>query len=411
MEQKRLFKTIDALASKHFETEKDLLLEVLKQLVNSAKININGGRIYKLKVEKKSYKLLLQLGSIKKIKKDFELPLADYPIFKKVSEDRTILATETNKMLKEKGIIKFSASGIGNKIKIDDEEYYEYLLSVSSNEMIASELRYVLNIVATVLTSKIRERRLSSSRKNLMADIDKAKQLQRSILPEHEYIFHSYEIFGITMPAEIVGGDFYDYIKVGDEEERLGIVVGDAASKGLSASAEAMYISGAIRMAGNFQMKISPMMKRMNELVNKIFSDDKFSTLFYCEISDDKKGLLLFANAGHNPPMFIKSKSKRISYLKPTGPLLGPAPHSRYDTDSLNFEKGDILVIYTDGITEAANDKYQFYEEKRLERVIRKNIDKSSKEIALNIIDDVVKFSTEKSKYQDDKTVVVIKRN
>ncbi len=410
MEQKRLFKTIDTLASKHFETEKDLLLEVLKQLVNSAKININGGRIYKLDVNKKSYKLLLQLGSIKKIKKDFELPLKDYPIFTKVSEDRTILATETNKMLKEKGIIKFSASGIGDKKQINNNLYYEYLLSVSSKEMIDRELRYVLNIVATVLTSKIRERRLSSSRKHLIADIDKAKQLQKSILPAHEYIFHSYEIFGITIPAEIVGGDFYDYIKVGDEEERLGIVVGDAASKGLSASAEAMYISGAIRMAGNFQMKISPMMKRMNELVNKIFSDDKFSTLFYCEISNDKKGLLLFANAGHNPPIFIRAKSRRITYLKPTGPLLGPAPHSKYDTDSLNFTQGDILVIYSDGITEAANDKYQFYEEKRLERVIRKNMHKTSKEIALSIIEDVTKFSTENSKYQDDKTVVIIKR-
>jgi sigma-B regulation protein RsbU (phosphoserine phosphatase) len=411
MEQKRLFKTIDALASKHFETEKDLLLEVLKQLVNSAQININGGRIYKLDVERKSYKLLLQLGSIKRIKKDFELPLSEYPIFTKVSEDRTILATETNQILKEKGIIKFSASGIGDKKKVDKAEYYEYLLSVSSKEMIDRELRYVLNIVATVLTSKIRERRLASSRKHLIADIDKAKQLQQSILPEHEYIFHSYEIFGITIPAEIVGGDFYDYIKVGDEEERLGIVVGDAASKGLSASAEAMYISGAIRMAGNFQMKISPMMKRMNELVNKIFSDDKFSTLFYGEISNDKKGLMLFANAGHNPPIFIKAKSKRITYLKPTGPLLGPAPHSRYDTDSLNFEQGDVLVIYTDGITEAANDKYQFYEEKRLERIIRKNMGKSSKEIAMSIINDVVKFSTDNSKYQDDKTVVIIKRN
>ncbi len=410
MEQKRLFKTIDTLASKHFETEKDLLLEVLKQLVNSAKININGGRIYKLDVNKKSYKLLLQLGSIKKIKKDFELPLKDYPIFTKVSEDRTILATETNKMLKEKGIIKFSASGIGDKKQINNNLYYEYLLSVSSKEMIDRELRYVLNIVATVLTSKIRERRLSSSRKHLIADIDKAKQLQKSILPAHEYTFHSYEIFGITIPAEIVGGDFYDYIKVGDEEERLGIVVGDAASKGLSASAEAMYISGAIRMAGNFQMKISPMMKRMNELVNKIFSDDKFSTLFYCEISNDKKGLLLFANAGHNPPIFIRAKSKRITYLNPTGPLLGPAPHSKYDTDSLNFTQGDILVIYSDGITEAANDKYQFYEEKRLERVIRKNMHKTSKEIALSIIEDVTKFSTENSKYQDDKTVVIIKR-
>ena len=411
MEQKRLYKTVEALASKQFETEEDLLLEVLKQVVDSAKINITGGRIYKFNPQKKSYQLLHQMGKVKRIKKNFELPINEYPIFKLVAIHRTILATETNKLLLEKGIVKFSASGIGDKINVDDDDYYEYLLSVSSDQMIDGDIRYVLNIVATVLTSKIRERRITSSRKHLIDDIDKAKHLMRSILPEHEYKFNDYDIFGITIPAEIVGGDFYDYIKVGDEEERIGIALGDAASKGLSASAEAMYISGALRMAGNFQMKISPMMKRMNELVNKIFSDDKFSTLFYCEISNDKKGLLLFANAGHNPPMFVEKKNKKITYLNPTGPLLGPAPNSKYETDSINFSSGDVLVIFSDGITEAANDKFQFYEEKRLEKVIRKNLDKCPKEIALLIIDDVVKFSTSNSMYQDDKTVVVIKRN
>jgi len=410
MEQKRLFKTIDALASKHFDTENDLLYEVLKQLVQSAKIDINGGRIWKLNTKKKAYELVHQMGKVQRIKKNFELSLNDNPILGVVSKYRTILANETNEILLKKGIFKYSASGIGFKIKVDNVPYYEYLLSLNSDDLV-KDLRYVLNIVATVLTSKIRERRISSSRKNLIEDIDRAKQLQRSILPEHEYKFHGYDIFGITIPAQIVGGDFYDYIKIGDDEERLGIVLGDAASKGLSASAEAMYISGAIRMAGNFQMKISPMMYRMNNLVNKIFSDDKFSTLFYGELSDDKKGLFLYANAGHNPPIFYCKKDKKISYLTPTGPLLGPAPNSKYETDSINFGPGDVAVIYSDGITEAANNKYQFYEEKRLEKLIQKNVNKSPKEIALAIVEDVQKFSTSESKYQDDKTVVVIKRD
>jgi phosphoserine phosphatase RsbU/P len=410
MEQKRLFKTIDTFASKHFETENDLLYEVLNQLVISEKNDISGGRIWKLNTSKKAYVLVYQKGKVQRIKKHFELKLNENPILGIVSKYRTILANETNEILIKKGIFKYSASGIGSKIKVGDDSYYEYLLSLNSDDL-DDDLRYVLNIVATVLTSKIRERRISSSRKNLIEDIDKAKQLQRSILPEHEYKFHSYDIFGITIPAQIVGGDFYDYIQVGDDEERLGVVLGDAASKGLSASAEAMYISGAIRMAGNFQMKISPMMYRMNNLVNKIFSDDKFSTLFYGELSDDKKGLFLYANAGHNPPFFFRSKTKKIAYLEPTGPLLGPAPNSKYETDSINFDTGDVLVIYSDGITEAANNKYQFYEEKRLEKLIQKHSKKTSKEIAIQIIEDVQKFSTSESKYQDDKTVVVIKRN
>lgn len=151
-------------------------------------------------------------------------------------------------------------------------------------------------------------------------------------------------------------------------------------------------------------------MQRLNELVNKIFSDDKFTSLFYCELSNDKKGLSLYANGGHNPPMFFNKKFNSISLLAPTGPLLGPAPSSKYETDSINFHKGDVLVIYSDGIVEAANEKYEFYGEDRLQKVIVDSADKSPKEITGLIIEDVIKFSTHESKYQDDKTIVVIKK-
>ncbi len=409
MEQKKLLRTIETIASKNFKSIEEMLEEVLNQVVEIEETHVTGGRVWKLDPDKKAYKLLFQKGNVQKIDPQFELPLEENPVFKLVTSERTILSDETNKTLKEKGIFRYSASGIGSKIKIDGEKYYEYLLAVNSDK-IDESLRYELNIIATVLTSKIREKRLSATRKKLISDIDKAKQLQRSILPEHKLTFHNYEIFGTTVPAEIIGGDFYDYLHIGYDEERLGIVVGDAASKGLSAAAEAMYISGAIRMAATFQLKISPMMFRMNELVNKIFSDDRFTTLFYGEISNDSRGLFLYANAGHNPPIFVDAKTEEIIYLKPTGPLLGPAPKAKYETDSLNFNVGDILVIYTDGIVEAANQNFEFYDEERLKKNILLNLNKSPEEIVYSILDDVLKFSTAGSKYQDDKTIVVIKR-
>ena len=409
MDQKKLYKTIETVASKQFDTNEALLEEVVKQIVKSEQIQLIGGRIWKLDVKRKAYKLLFQYGKVQDIPKDYSLLIKDYPLFEKVAEHRTILADESDKTLISKGILKYSATGVGKKQKIGDKKFYEYLLAVNS-DMIGDDLRYTLNIVATVLTQKLNERYLSHARKTLMADIDKAKMLQRSILPEHEYNFHFYNLFGITIPADTVAGDFYDYLKIGDDEERLGIVVGDAASKGLAASAEAMYISGALRMASTFQMKISPMMFRMNQLVNKIFSDDKFTSLFYGEISADKKGLFLYANAGQNPPMFYSKKYKKITLLQPTGPLLGPAPNSKYETDSINFYDGDVLVIYSDGVVDSANHKYEFYEEKRLQNVIMKSAKLSAKEIAYAILDDIMKFSTSDSRYQDDKTIVVIKR-
>ena len=409
MEQKKLYRTIETVASKKFNNEKELLYEVVQQIVRNDKINVIGGRVWELDQKKAVYKLLFQTGNVQKIKTGFLLKLSEYPIFKHIAIERTILADETNKVLKEKGIFRYSASGVGSRIKIDNNSYYKYLLAVNSRD-INEDLRYTLNIVATVLTSKLLERKLSVSRQNLIADIDKAKQLQKSILPEHEYRFDKYDLYGITVPAEILGGDYFDYLKIGDDDDRLGITVGDAASKGLSAAAEAMYISGAVRMASTFQIKISPMMYRMNQLINKIFSDDRFTSLFYGELSTDKKGLFLYANAGHNPPIFVKSSSKEIVYLDPTGPLLGPAPSARFETDSINFRNGDVLVIYSDGIVEAANNKYELYELKRLERLILKNLNATPKVLTYMILDDVMKFSTKNSRYQDDKTIVVIKR-
>ncbi|MBU1096059.1 MAG: serine/threonine-protein phosphatase [Bacteroidetes bacterium] len=410
MLQKKLFKTIDAITSKNFSSNHEMLNEVLVRIVNDNEINVNGGRVWQLDANKKCYKILYQQGQVLKIENDFILYLNDYPLFELIAKERTILSKETNEILRSKGIYKFSASGVGKKINIGDKLYYQYLLALNSDNL-DMELRYILNIVATVLTSKIRERSLSLSRKNLIADIDKARELQKSILPEHEYQFYDYDMFGVTVPSEIIGGDFFDYLKIGFDEERIGITVGDAASHGLSAAAEAMYISGALRMASTFQLKISPMMSRLNNLINKIFSDDRFTSLFYGELSTDKKGLFLYANGGHNPPIMYHSKTKKISLLEPTGPLLGPAPNSTYETDSINFEEGDILVIYSDGIVEAANENFDFYGGERLIKLIKDNSNLKPKEISYKILEDVTFFSTKQSKYQDDKTVLVIKRN
>lgn len=408
MDQKKLYKTVESIASKKFKHEKDILIYVLNSIVDNKEINVNGGRIWQLDTEKKSYKILYQTGKLEKINSDFSIGLEIYPIFDIIAQKRTILGSETNPELREKGIFKYSASGVGDKIKLNGKFYYEYLLALSSDN-INEELRLTLSIIATALTSHLKQRKISKREERLKADINRARDLQRSILPEHEYSFHDYDLFGLTVPAEIVGGDFFDYLEIGDSNDRLGITIGDAASKGLSAAAESMYISGAIRMASTFEIKISPLMKRMNQLVNKIFDDDKFASLFYGEISTDNKGLFLYANAGHNPPMFIRKDSDEIILLHSTGPVLGPAPNAQYLTDNINFSIGDVLLLYSDGITESVNNKNEQYEEERLEKLLRKIKHLTPKEIAYSIIDEVVKFSI-KGKYTDDKTLVVIKK-
>ncbi len=406
--QKTLYKALDTIASSEFKDPRELFKTVIGALIKDAKYSVTGGRIWKLDKKERAYVIVYQSGKVKRIAKDFRLKIDENEIFEKIAEERTIIATEINNDLIEKGIFRYSASGFGKKIKINNKYYYQYLLALSSDH-ITKEFKYLLNVVATLLTAKLKESELVSKTDTLLHDIDKAKRLQASLLPEHEYYFHDYCIYGVTVPATTFGGDFYDYLKIGEGEERLGIAVGDAASKGMDAAAEAMYISGAIRMASYFQIKISPFMSRLNHLVNQIFSDDRFTSLFYGELSDDSRGLFLYANAGHNPPLMLKSNGK-FKWLEVSGPLLGPAPVAKYETLSVEFSPGDVLVIYSDGIVETANDKFQFFGENRLKRTVRKYSNLSPKMLALAILEEVEKFATPKSKYQDDKTLVIIKR-
>lgn len=408
MDQKKLYKTVETIASKKFSDEKEMLVTVLNQIIDNEEINVNGGRIWRLQPDVKKYSLLYQTGNVKRIDSNFSLLIENYPTFDKIAKERTILGNETDPELLKIGIFKYSASGVGDKVKVNGKIYYEYILALNSDN-IDDDLRFNLNIIATAMTSQIKQRRYSHSAKSLKADIDKARQLQKSILPEHEYDFHHYDLFGITDPAEIVGGDFFDYLEIGEDKERLGVMVGDAASKGVSAAAEAMYISGALRMACNFEIKISPLMKRMNQLVNKIFADDKFASMFYGELSTNENGLFLYANAGHNPPIFIKSKSDEITLLNPTGPVLGPTPLSKYSVHNINFEPGDVLLIYSDGLIEAMDTGFNEFGEEQLIESLKKNKHLVPKEISYNILNDIIKFSRN-GKYTDDKTLVVIKR-
>lgn len=409
MIQKKLYRTLETVASKKFKNEKDLLVEILDQIVENSDIQIIGGRLWKLSKKNAQYELLHQTGNIVQIDNTFKLKLKENPIFEKISDDRTVLADETNHYLIEKGIFRYSASGVGDKRDVDGKGFYEYMIAVNSED-VDRELFYSLNVIATLLTSKIKDQRISNSQLLIINDLDEAKALQQSILPEHELEFNGYSLFGITVPAKIMSGDYFDYLDFGSESDRLGVIVGDAASKGMSAAAEAMYISGAIRMAVNFEIKISALLSKLNKIISQIFSDDRFTTLFYGEISNDEKGLFLYGNAGHNPPIFHSRRNDSIEYLGTTGPLLGPAPNSKYKTDSINFEIGDTLVIFSDGIVEAANTDFDFYEEKKLEKVIRANIDLTPKELTYKILEDVNKFSLD-GKYNDDKTIVVIKRS
>ncbi len=413
MEQRKLSRTIEKFITEapNFKRIEDLLKYVLKQIITYEHIGITGGRIWKLNSNKNSYTLLEQMGDVSKIDKGYEIKISEFPVLYGISRSRTITANETSKYLKKKGIKSFSATGIGDKfkVKLNDKTIflYQYLLAFNV-EKIYDEFLYALNIIGVTLNSIIRASKIEKKAKENLFELEKASEIQKSILPEHSYKFGNYEIFGISLPDKIVGGDFFDYISIA-EDNKLCIVIGDAASKGISAAAQALYVSGALKMGVSYDVGFTTLMKKIGNLVNETFPDERFVTLFLCELYRDKKGLCVYVNAGHNTPFMLKQSDGKILPLLSTGPVLGPSPNQDYFLDSQYIEKGDFLILYTDGIVEATNHKFEFYGEERLKSIISMHRNSTPEFMCKKIIEDVQKYSAN-GKYSDDRTIVVIKR-
>jgi serine phosphatase RsbU (regulator of sigma subunit) len=285
---------------------------------------------------------------------------------------------------------------------------YQYILAFNS-DFIDQDLLPNLNVISLAVTSVLRSKRIEQKARLLEQDIDKAREIQLGILPDPFLHFYFYDIYGISVPDRIVGGDFFDYLFSDEVKDRLMIVVGDAASKGFRAAAQALYVVGALRMGIAHQTKTAALMSGINKIVNRSFSEEQFVSMFYAELTDGAKGLLLYANAGHNSPMVYHVQDKSIELLEPTGLILGPFPRGNYRVESTMLKKGDVAVIYTDGITEAVRSDGMPYGEQHLAENIQKYAAKGAKEICKSLIEDVELFA-EGAEYSDDRTIVVIKR-
>jgi serine phosphatase RsbU (regulator of sigma subunit) len=408
MDQHRLYRTIKLLTEERSGTDEELLCHVLENVIRHEAIPIKGGRIWKLDPGSESYRLTKQLGEVDPIRKNFRLRIADYPMFTQLPKKGTMVQTETNKYLRQHGIKLYSATGVGEKVNWKGQLLFPYVIALNA-DYLRDDLTYALNIIGRVLTSALMGRHLASKAKQLEADLDRARDIQKSILPEHEFRFNNYEFYGISVPDRVVGGDFFDYLQASEDKDRIGVVIGDAASKGLSAAAQALYVSGALRMGIEYQTKMNTFIGKINRLVSKTFLPEQFISLFYAELTNSEKGLIFYVNAGHCNPILLRSRTDQVEQLQATGQIIGPFPNEKYRIEFTTMAKGDILLMFTDGITEAFNDSKEMYGETRLIQKLKELKKRSSKEIAQVILEDV-QLHNRLQEYSDDKTMVVVKR-
>jgi phosphoserine phosphatase RsbU/P len=408
MQLRKLYRTVEAIAAQQYEKEEDFFTHVLDEIVRNEEIELKGGRLWKLDSKTGSYVLVTQVGDIDPIKKNYRIKVRDVPLFFDLPKLRTVLAHEEDQYLRKRGILKYSATGIGEKINYRGKLLFKYVLAFNADRL-DENVTSTLNIISTALTSVLRSRKIERKAAMLERDIDKAREIQQSILPQHELRFHKYEIYGVSIPSRIVGGDFFDYLQIDGDTERVGVVIGDAASKGFSAAAEALYVSGALRMGFEHQTKISALLTRINRLLHKTFSEEHFVTLFYAELTDDKNGLVVYSNCGHNNPYLLRAGSGTPEAIETTGQILGPFPEESFRTESLLMKSGDILLLYTDGLVDARSIEGEFYGEARLMESLVRHRDLSAKEITQSVLQDIVSFSATED-VGDDKTIVTIKR-
>jgi serine phosphatase RsbU (regulator of sigma subunit) len=409
MDLHKLYRTIQALGDEQFRTDEQLLGHVIQNIIKNEEIPIRGGRLWKLIPNSGSYRLVGQYGDMEPIDKSFRLHVQEYPVFLQLPRKGTMVGTETNRYLRQKGIRHYSATAIGEKVRWKGYLLSQYVLGINA-EYMKHDIIHALNIIGNVLTAALKNRRIESKAKLLEADLDKALEIQKSILPAHELKFHNYDLYGVSLPARVVGGDFFDYLHAEGDKDRLGVVIGDAASKGFSAASQALYASGALRMGVEYQTKISTLVERLNLLMNRTFTPEHFISMVYAELTDADNGLVIYVNAGHSNPILLRDGTDRSELLPATGQIIGPFPGEKYRSEFTLMQKGDTLLMYTDGIVEASNEHHEMFGVQRLTKSLREHRSRTPREICAMILEEVVKFSKLKE-YTDDKTLVVIKRS
>ncbi len=238
---------------------------------------------------------------------------------------------------------------------------------------------------------------------HLKTDFAQASEIQRSLWPKTLPTFPGYKLAARSIPASSVGGDFYDFLPQGPEAIAIG--VGDASGHGLGAALLARDVVTGLRMGAERELKIVPMIERLNRVIGKSMLSTKFVSLFYGEL--ESNGNLFYVNAGHPWPWIIGENPMRR--LTVGGSILGPLETPSFKRGFAHMDRGDALVIVSDGVLERENKKGEMFGENRLERAVRETLGQGARAVLDNIFRAADKHGGGRP-WGDDTTVVVVTR-
>jgi sigma-B regulation protein RsbU (phosphoserine phosphatase) len=272
----------------------------------------------------------------------------------------------------------------------------QVLFFLVADGWIREELDFTLNTVRAALGSRLMEERVRGS-------FREAAEIQQSLLLEEPPSFRGFDIAARSVPAEEVGGDFFDFLPL--EEELLGVAVGDASGHGLPAALLVRDVVTGMRMGIEKDLKMTHALMRLNRVIHRSNLSSRFVSVFYGELAAE--GDLIYVNAGHQPPLLFHRGG--VSELKTGGTVIGPLPEAEYRRGVARLEPGDLLVVCTDGILERRNARGEFFGEEGLQAEVRSAGGASAEELVDRLFGATAAYGQGRP-WEDDATLVVIRR-
>jgi len=248
-----------------------------------------------------------------------------------------------------------------------------------------------------------------ADRLSLKGELEVAREIQLAMLPTGTYTANDAEICGVTRPANTVGGDFYDVLPlVGDPDGRIIVTIGDVAGKGSPAALLMALLLAVLRTLVDERLEARALMERLNTQICRHTPGSRFITLFY-GVYTPSTGGLTYVNAGQNPPL-LRRADGTVERLGATGVALGMFEASTYQSMDTHVGHGDMLLMYSDGITEAENPSGLPFEESGLEGFVSAHAGDTPAALAPAILRAVEVYANA-SRFTDDLTVLILKRS
>jgi phosphoserine phosphatase RsbU/P len=266
----------------------------------------------------------------------------------------------------------------------------------------------LLTVMANVAAIRVEHARLAeveATERKMEEELRQAANIQRGLLPTSDPEITGLDIAGSSLPCRGVGGDYYDYIPFDDG--RLGLLVGDVAGKGISAALLMTSLQARVRVLFDEPEGLADRMARLNRAVCSNCPGNRFIT-FFAAFLNPVDGTFQYTNAGHNPPLLIRA-SGAVEQLDTQGLVLGIMPRAPYAEATQTLNVGDLLVLYSDGVTEAADPAGEEFGEQRLGAIAAEFRHLPSIDITTRIHADLTAF-TQGAPPADDITLVVIRK-